>query len=106
MERARQASVRDNGFGFHQYEPGEGRLALCLHGFHDSAWTYRYLRPALTAVGFRAVAPFMRGYPSTGAPSDRRYDRYTIAQDDAPLHAALGGGAAWKLDPPRVPRLP
>ncbi|WP_306306848.1 alpha/beta fold hydrolase [Nocardia brevicatena] len=39
-----------------------GRLALCLHGFPDSSWTWRFLGPALAARGFRVVAPFTRGY--------------------------------------------
>lgn len=93
MEHARQATVRANGVDFHYYEQGEGPLALCLHGFPDSPWTYRYLLPALAAAGFRAVAPFMRGYAPTSAPADGRYDMYTIAQDYAALHTALCGDA-------------
>ncbi|MCE2808157.1 MAG: alpha/beta hydrolase [Actinobacteria bacterium] len=42
-----------------------GPLALCLHGFPDTAHGWRYLLPALADAGYRAVAPFMRGYAPT-----------------------------------------
>lgn len=42
-----RGEVRANGLRFHYLEMGEGPLALCLHGFPDSPWTYRYLLPEL-----------------------------------------------------------
>ena len=54
--------VRENGLRFHYLARGEGLLALCLHGFPDSPWTYRYLLPELAEAGYRAVAPFNRGF--------------------------------------------
>ena len=42
-----------------------GPLALCLHGFPDTAHTWRHLLPALAEMGYRAVAPFTRGYAPT-----------------------------------------
>ena len=71
--------------------PGAGPLALCLHGFPDSAWTYRYLLPALADAGFRAVAPFMRGYAPTAVPADGRYQTGALGLDACALHEALGG---------------
>jgi hypothetical protein len=53
--------VKANGLEFAMLEVGSGPLALCLHGFPDSAHTWRYLLPALSDAGFHAVAPFMRG---------------------------------------------
>jgi pimeloyl-ACP methyl ester carboxylesterase len=44
-------------------------LALCLHGFPDSAHTWRHLLPGLAEAGFHAVAPFLRGYAPTGSPT-------------------------------------
>ena len=52
-------------FGALAEGPDDGALALCLHGFPDSAHTWRYLLPDLAAAGFRAVAPWMRGYAPT-----------------------------------------
>jgi pimeloyl-ACP methyl ester carboxylesterase len=42
---------------------------LCLHGFPDSAWTWRHLVPALAQRGYHGVAPFLRGYSPTELPS-------------------------------------
>jgi pimeloyl-ACP methyl ester carboxylesterase len=44
-------------------------LALCLHGFPDSAWTWRETLEALAGQGYHAVAPFMRGYAPTQLPA-------------------------------------
>ncbi|MEU4311757.1 alpha/beta fold hydrolase [Nocardia sp. NPDC024068] len=68
----------------------DGRLALCLHGFPDSAWTWRYLGPELAARGFRVVAPFTRGYAPTEVPADGVYDLGALAYDALALHRALG----------------
>jgi pimeloyl-ACP methyl ester carboxylesterase len=67
-------------------------LALCLHGFPDSAWTWRHLLPSLAAAGFRAVAPWMRGYAPTTVPSDGHYQAAVLGLDACALHTALGGG--------------
>lgn len=84
-------SANDLGFGF--LEIGAGPLALCLHGFPDSAWTYRFLLPELAAAGFRAVAPFMRGYAPTDVPADGRYQTAALALDACALHDVLDGDA-------------
>ena len=71
--------------------PVDGPLALCLHGFPDTAWTYRHLLPRLAGAGYRAVAPFMRGYAPTSVPTDGRYSTAALALDANRLHEALGG---------------
>ena len=68
-----------------------GPLALCLHGFPDTAHGWRYLLPALADAGYRAVAPFMRGYAPTSIPADGQYHVATLARDATVLHEALGG---------------
>ena len=87
----RDGDVTANGLRFHYLEMGSGPLALCLHGFPDSPFTYRHLMPRLAASGFRAVAPFMRGYAPTEVPADGRFDTAALASDPNALHAALGG---------------
>ena len=79
-------------FGYLSDGPEDGPLALCLHGFPDSAHTWRYLLPELAAAGFRAVAPFLRGYAPTSVPADGRYQVGALVQDANALHQALGGG--------------
>ena len=85
--------VTANDVEFAYLEAGSGPLALCLHGFPDSAWTYRHLLPALADAGFRAVAPFMRGYAPTAVPADGRYQTAALGLDACALHDALGGDA-------------
>jgi pimeloyl-ACP methyl ester carboxylesterase len=71
--------------------PAEGPLALCLHGFPDSPRTWRHLLPRLADAGFRAVAPWLRGYAPTGVPADGRYSLGALGEDANRLHEALGG---------------
>ena len=78
-------------------ELGSGPLALCLHGFPDSAHTWRYLLPKLADAGFHAVAPFMRGYAPTSVPADSCYSVGALAHDAVALHDALGGDATAVL---------
>ncbi|WP_280400265.1 alpha/beta fold hydrolase [Nocardia carnea] len=72
--------------------PG-GRLALCLHGFPDTAWTWRHLGPALADRGFRVIAPFTRGYAPTAVPADGDYHLGALAYDALALYRALGNPA-------------
>lgn len=81
-----------NGIRFAYLEAGAGPLALCLHGFPDSAWGWRHLLPALADAGYHAVAPFQRGYAPTEVPDDGRYQTGVLALDACGLHEALGGG--------------
>lgn len=84
-------SIHANGLEFGFLEAGDGPLALCLHGFPDTAWSWRHLLPALAARGYRAVAPFMRGYAPTEVPPDGRYQTGALVADACALHDALGG---------------
>lgn len=87
--------VQANGIDFHYLERGAGPLVLCLHGFPDNAFTYRYLLSALAEAGLRGVAPFMRGYAPTSRPRDERYQSVLLAQDAAALLSALGAEQAF-----------
>jgi pimeloyl-ACP methyl ester carboxylesterase len=71
--------------------PDDGPLAICLHGFPDSAHTFRFLLPTLAGAGFHTVAPFLRGYAPTAVPTDGDYTQATLAADINGLHDALGG---------------
>jgi pimeloyl-ACP methyl ester carboxylesterase len=88
-----QRVVTANGVEFSYFEsgPADGPLALCLHGFPDSAHTWRFLLPELATAGFHAVAPFLRGYAPSAIPADGRYQVGALARDANALHEALGG---------------
>jgi len=88
-------SVTANSIDFHYVELGAGPLVLCLHGFPDNAYTYRYLLPVLADAGFRGVAPFMRGYSPTGKPADDRFESILLGQDAVALIGALGAKEAF-----------
>jgi pimeloyl-ACP methyl ester carboxylesterase len=91
----RTGNVTANSVDFHYLEVGAGPLVLCLHGFPDNAYTYRYLLPVLADAGFRGVAPFMRGYSPTDKPPDDRYESILLGQDAVALIAALGANEAF-----------
>ena len=89
----RDKTVAANSVSFTVLESGpqDGPLALCLHGYPDTAWTWRHLMPELADAGWRAVAPFMRGYAPTALPADGRYQTGALIADANGLHEALGG---------------
>lgn len=66
----------------------EGPLALCLHGFPDTAYGFRKLAPSLVAAGYRVVAPFMRGYAPSALASDRAYHLGALMDDALQVRAA------------------
>ena len=70
--------------------PPDGPLVVALHGFPDTAWTWRHLGPHLAAEGLRVVAPFLRGYAPSGLASDG-YHVGALMADAAALHRELGG---------------
>jgi len=67
-------------------------LAVLLHGFPDSAHTWRHLGPALADAGYHVVAPFLRGYAPSAVPADGRYQTGVLALDALALRDVLGGG--------------
>jgi pimeloyl-ACP methyl ester carboxylesterase len=84
-------TIMVNGVELAYLSVGDGPLALCLHGFPDTAHTWRHLMPRLAEAGFRAVAPFQRGYAPSAVPADGRYQTGVLALDALALHEALGG---------------
>lgn len=87
----RSVTIDGLDVAFLEAGPLKGPLALCLHGFPDTAHTWRHLLPVLGDAGFHAVAPYSRGYRPTGVPSDRCYQTGALASDAIALHRALSG---------------
>jgi len=75
--------------------PADGPLVLCLHGFPDTARTFRLLLPALAEAGFRAVAVAMRGYEPSSIPPDGDYRAAALADDVAAWMDALDAERAF-----------
>jgi pimeloyl-ACP methyl ester carboxylesterase len=86
-----RGTVQVGDLEFAYLAAGDGPLALCLHGYPDSAWTWRHLLPELASAGYRAVAPFNRGYAPTSLAPDGRYQAGVLGVDANSLHEALGG---------------
>jgi pimeloyl-ACP methyl ester carboxylesterase len=80
-------------FGALAWGDADAPLALLVHGYPDTAWTWRHLGPFLAERGWRAVAPFTRGYAPTDLAPDDRYLIADQAGDVLALHGALGGDA-------------
>lgn len=93
-KEATSRKVRASGIDFHVLEMGSGPLVLCLHGFPDTAHSFRHQMPALADAGFHVVAPFMRGYAPSGPAPDGRYDVGALAEDAINLIDALGASDA------------
>ncbi len=72
-------------------DPG-APLALCLHGFPDTARTWRHLGPALAEAGFHVVAPYTRGYAPSGPARDGDYSVAALMRDAAGIRERLAPG--------------
>ena len=92
----------------HYVEAGDGPLVLLLHGFPEFWYGWRQQIEPLAAAGFRVVAPDMRGYNLSSAPSEvaaYETDRLTadirgLIQERGAESAMLvghdwGGSVAW-----------
>ena len=72
-------------------EAGSGPLVLFCHGWPESWYSWRHQLAAVSAAGFRAVAPDMRGYGGTEAPEPiDQYTLFHLVGDMAELVKALG----------------
>ncbi len=75
-------------------ERGQGPLVLCMHGFPDNACTWLPMLDVLAAQGYRAVAPFTRGYYPSSLAADGDYSLIALAQDILDLIGAMGEESA------------
>ena len=71
--------------------PPDGPIALCLHGFPDTAYGWRKVAPRLVESGWRVVAPFMRGYAPSSIPADGSYHVGAMMDDALRVRLAAGG---------------
>jgi pimeloyl-ACP methyl ester carboxylesterase len=85
--------VDANGLKFAYLEWGTGPLLLLFHGFPDTARTWSVIGPRLAALGYRVVAPYMRGYAPTSLPP-RDTTTEDLGRDVVALISALGAEKA------------
>jgi pimeloyl-ACP methyl ester carboxylesterase len=71
--------------------PPGGPIALCLHGFPDTAYGWRKIAPRLVESGWRVVAPFMRGYAPSSIPADGSFHVGALMDDALHVRSAAGG---------------
>jgi pimeloyl-ACP methyl ester carboxylesterase len=102
-------SLAAGGLTFAADCSGEGdTVALLLHGFPENRASWRTQLPALAALGWRAVAPDLRGYGHSSRPRGKEaYRIERLVEDVAAMFEALsarrrilighdwGGAIAW-----------
>jgi pimeloyl-ACP methyl ester carboxylesterase len=86
-----QRRIATNGIHLNIAEAGEGPLVLMLHGFPESWYSWRHQFAPLSAAGYHAVAPDMRGYGKSDKPDAiRAYNQVEVVNDIIGLVPALG----------------
>ncbi|PON62012.1 Epoxide hydrolase-like [Parasponia andersonii] len=68
MEGIQHRIIKVNGVNLHVAEKGHGPVILFLHGFPELWYSWRHQIVALASLGYRAVAPDLRGYGDSDAP--------------------------------------
>lgn len=106
----RGTTARVNDIDVYYLDEGKGEPVLLLHGFPDSARLWRNQVPALVEVGYRVIAPDLRGFGRSSRPEG--VDSYGIANSVGDVMALLehlgidsahvvghdwGAGVAWGL---------
>jgi pimeloyl-ACP methyl ester carboxylesterase len=62
--------IEVNGVGLEVSSEGSGPAVLLVHGFPDAHELWRHQVPALTAAGFRTIAPDLRGFGASDKPGE------------------------------------
>ena len=77
--------------------PAEGPLVIFVHGWPELAISWRHQLPSLASLGFRAIAPDMRGYGRSSVyDSHAAYAQEEVVADMLELLASLGAErAVW-----------
>jgi len=89
--RLHVAEARPAGISAEAAVPADVPLVVFLHGFPEFWWSWRHQLEALSAAGFWAVAPDMRGYNESDKPAGvASYEVERLAGDVAGLVRALG----------------
>ncbi|GMH07735.1 hypothetical protein Nepgr_009575 [Nepenthes gracilis] len=91
MEGIKHRTIQINGIKMHVAEKGHGPAVLFLHGFPELWYSWRHQIQALASLGYRAIAPDLRGYGDTEAPdSIASYTCFHMVGDIVALLDFLG----------------
>ena len=95
-------SIHTNGVELHVAIQGSGPPVVLLHGWPEFHVAWRHQIPALANAGYTVIAPDLRGFGNSSAPSDvNAYGIHTLVADvtgvlDAlKLHDAVVVGHDW-----------
>ncbi|PRQ39268.1 putative soluble epoxide hydrolase [Rosa chinensis] len=92
MEGVEHRSIKVNGINMHVAEKGQGPVVLFLHGFPELWYSWRHQIQTLASLGYRAVAPDLRGFGDTDAPADSSsYTCFHVVGDLVALLDAVAG---------------
>lgn len=78
MERISPRTHRVRGMGLdlnvlEWTESGARGTCVLLHGFQDVAWSWDHVAPALASLGYRVLAPDLRGFGDSGRVHESGY---------------------------------
>ncbi|PON52379.1 Epoxide hydrolase-like [Parasponia andersonii] len=91
MEKIEHSTVPTNGINMHIASIGTGPVVLFLHGFPELWHSWRHQMLSLSSLGYRCIAPDLRGYGDTDAPpAPESYSVLHIAGDIVGLLDHLG----------------
>lgn len=84
--------VKTSGLTFEVDMCGAGeKFAICLHGFPEHSFSWRYQLPLLAGLGYRVWAPNLRGYGNSSRPEKvKEYSIDCLVSDVASLIDASG----------------
>ena len=102
--------IATNGIELFALDEGEGPPVVLCHGFPELAYSWRHQLPVLARAGYRVIAPDMRGFGQSSAPTEiEAYDVVSLCGDLCGLLDALeleraifvghdwGASLAWQL---------
>ena len=78
------------GLSHREQGDADAPVALCLHGFPESSYTFRDLLPALADAGWRAVAPDLPGFGDSPVDLPQTWHKHIDAVERFHAEAGLG----------------